>query len=56
VSKTLGQPKKVIWCLHDDAPIKPLRVDVVPATTMLESETKSRVIDLGPVDVYTLFD
>ncbi|KAF4871599.1 UPF0173 metal-dependent hydrolase [Colletotrichum siamense] len=30
VSKLLGEPKKVIWCLHDEAPIKPWTVD--PAT------------------------
>ncbi|KAI8220329.1 hypothetical protein K4K54_008668 [Colletotrichum sp. SAR 10_86] len=27
VSKLLGEPKKVIWCLHDEAPIKPWTVD-----------------------------
>ncbi|KAF4895510.1 UPF0173 metal-dependent hydrolase [Colletotrichum fructicola] len=29
VSKLLGEPKKVIWCLHDEAPIKPWTVDTI---------------------------
>lgn len=44
VSRWLGEPRQVLWCLHDDAPIKPWRVDVEPATKLLEEKTRSRVV------------
>lgn len=37
------------------SPIKPLSVDVRPATEMMHSETSSRVVDLKPTEVYNLF-
>lgn len=55
VSKLLGEPRKVLWCLHDDSPIKPLMVDVRPATELLQRETKSRVLDLQPATIHSLF-
>ncbi|KAJ0296217.1 hypothetical protein COL5a_005027 [Colletotrichum fioriniae] len=53
VSKLLGEPNKVIWCLHDKAPIKPWTVDVSPATQAVEKETGSRVtaLQLGTSDM-----
>ncbi|KAI8250281.1 2, 4-dichlorophenol 6-monooxygenase [Colletotrichum sp. SAR 10_98] len=53
VSKLLGEPKKVIWCLHDEAPIKPWTVDVSPATQAVETETSSEVttLQMGTPDV-----
>ncbi|KAI8248004.1 hypothetical protein K4K53_001221 [Colletotrichum sp. SAR 10_77] len=53
VSKLLGEPKKVIWCLHDEAPIKPWTVDVSPATQAVERETGSKVtaLHLGTSDI-----
>ncbi|KAK1497077.1 hypothetical protein CTAM01_08089 [Colletotrichum tamarilloi] len=53
VSKLLGEPKKVIWCLHDEAPIKPWTVDVSPATQAVEKETGSKVtaLQLGTSDM-----
>ena len=47
----LGEPKHVIWCLHDDAPIKPLdgqykasngSNEATHELTNFRSETRSR--------------
>jgi hypothetical protein len=46
VSRWLGEPENVIWCLHDDAPIKPWTVDVGPATRLVEEQTRSKVVSL----------
>lgn len=51
----LGEPARVIWCLHDEAPIAPRRVDAAAATEMVERETGSRVVGLRHVEVYKLF-
>lgn len=56
VSKLLDEPDEVIWCLHDESPIKPWRVDVRAATEMLEKDTKSRVLELEPGRSFQLFD
>ncbi|PSK33921.1 Phosphatidylinositol 4-kinase stt4 [Elsinoe australis] len=40
-SQWLGEPEKVIWCLHDDSPIKPSRVNTAPATDLIHQETRS---------------
>lgn len=56
VSKLLGEPKQVLWCLHDESPIKPFTVDVKPATAKVEEETASRVLDLQPAKVQVLFE
>ncbi|CAK3813795.1 Hypothetical predicted protein [Lecanosticta acicola] len=48
VSDWLGDPAQVIWCLHDEAPIKPWTVDVQPATKLVEDKTRSRVRRLEP--------
>lgn len=55
LSKMLGEPDRVIWSLHDDAPIKPWTVDVSPATQMMEAETRSRVSALQLGVPATLF-
>lgn len=55
ICRMLGEPEKVIWCLHDEAPIKPWRIDTAAATEMVEKETKSRVIDLQHTQVYRVF-
>ncbi|EMC96068.1 hypothetical protein BAUCODRAFT_148902 [Baudoinia panamericana UAMH 10762] len=46
ICRWLGQPQRVIWCLHDDAPIKPWRIDTKAATEMVEAVTKSRIHSL----------
>ncbi|PTD05546.1 hypothetical protein FCULG_00000040 [Fusarium culmorum] len=52
LSKLLGEPKKMIWCMHDDMPIPPRSLNFRPATQAIESETSSRVTvpSLGTVD------
>jgi hypothetical protein len=52
MSKLLGEPKKVIWCMHVDQLIAPKRLDVGPATQAIEKETSSRVatLDLGALN------
>ncbi|KAH9845565.1 Major Facilitator Superfamily protein [Teratosphaeria destructans] len=52
----LEHPGKVIWCLHDESPIRPYRVDTTAATTAVNEQTKSKVWDLKPATVYQLFD
>lgn len=54
VAGWLGQPEKVIWCLHDESPIAPFRVDAAPATELLESRTKSVVCILEPATPHRL--
>jgi hypothetical protein len=55
MSRWLGEPRHVLWCLHDDAPIKPWKVDVKPASTLVEASTSSKVVDLLPGELFTLF-
>lgn len=52
----LGEPGKVVWCLHDEAPIIPRRIDTRAATELVHQETKSRVADLEHVQVYKIFE
>ena len=56
ISKLLDEPRKVIWCLHDRAPIKPYGINTGPATKMLEEKTRSRVMNLAPAKVYSVFE
>lgn len=53
--KWLGEPVKIIWCLHDKGAINPKYVDVTAATTMVEEETKSVVLDMDHNKAYTIF-
>ncbi|KAK5702312.1 hypothetical protein LTR17_022426 [Elasticomyces elasticus] len=55
ICKWLGEPSQVIWCLHDDAPIKPWRIDTGAAERMIEQTTKSKVRHLTPATKSTLF-
>ncbi|THX49389.1 hypothetical protein D6D06_08572 [Aureobasidium pullulans] len=55
IGKLLGQPERVIWCLHDEAPIKPWTIDTTAATDMIQSKTRSRVMELRPAQPYNLF-
>lgn len=52
----LGEPKKVIWCLHDEGPLKPYRIDTRAAEELVHKETGSKVVDLAHKAVYRLFD
>ncbi|KAF1812567.1 Metallo-hydrolase/oxidoreductase [Eremomyces bilateralis CBS 781.70] len=54
IIKWLGEPEKIIWCLHDKAPIKPFRVETEAAAKMVEAETRSRVLTLEHATVYDL--
>lgn len=56
IIKWLGEPEKVIWCLYDEAPIKPWRVDTRAATEMVERETRSKVTELRHTEEHRLFD
>jgi hypothetical protein len=56
VSQWLGEPEKVIWCLHDDAPIKPWTVDVKPATDLVQAQTRSQVLNLTLAEPTTIFE
>ncbi|KAH7205128.1 uncharacterized protein BKA55DRAFT_698660 [Fusarium redolens] len=42
----LGQPKQVIWCLHDTSCVEPYHVDTTAATEMVERETSTKVLNL----------
>lgn len=55
ICKWLGEPKEVIWCLHDESPIKPWRIDTRAAKAMVEKETKSRIVDLQPTKPFEIF-
>lgn len=52
----LGEPRKVIWCLHDEAPIIPKRIDTRAATDMVHEETRSKVVELEHVKPYNIFE
>jgi hypothetical protein len=55
ICKWLGEPEQVIWCLHDEAPIKPYYVDVTAATSMITKSTGSQVRVLEPAKAVGLF-
>ncbi|KAL2783464.1 hypothetical protein BJX66DRAFT_349413 [Aspergillus keveii] len=50
----LSEPERVIWCLHDECLIKPYRVDTAAASAMVESTTRTRVVDLVAGKPYVL--
>lgn len=56
ICRWLGEPERVVWCLHDDAPIKPWTVKVSPATEAVERDTRSRVLDVKLNEITTLFE
>ncbi|KAJ5714365.1 uncharacterized protein N7483_011546 [Penicillium malachiteum] len=53
--KWMGEPERVIWCLHDECLIKPYRVDTTAATQAVEADTRSKVMDLQHGQLYSLF-
>lgn len=53
--KWIGEPEKVIWCLHDQGAIKPYYIRTAAATDTIEKETRSKVWDLEHARVYKLF-
>ncbi|EXA30661.1 hypothetical protein FOVG_17995 [Fusarium oxysporum f. sp. pisi HDV247] len=55
-AKWIGEPKKIIWCLHDKSLVKPFSVDTTAATAAIEKETQSVVQDLVPGQKYKVFD
>ena len=42
----LHEPAKIIWCLHDEGPLNPKRIDVNAATHHVEQNTKSKVVEM----------
>jgi hypothetical protein len=50
--KWIGEPDRVVWCLHDKAPLKPYWIDTKAATDMVHEETKSRVLELEHRQVF----
>ncbi|KAH7187984.1 hypothetical protein DER44DRAFT_852964 [Fusarium oxysporum] len=55
-AKWIGEPKKIIWCLHDKSLVKPFSVDTTAATAAIERETQSVIQDLVPGQKYKVFD
>lgn len=55
-AKWLGEPERVIWCLHDPLFVNPKRTDTRAAKELVESTTKSKVWDLEHAQVYPLFE
>lgn len=43
ICQWLKEPAEVIWCLHDEGPIKPFSVNVKAATDMVEQKTHCQV-------------
>ncbi|KAI0156035.1 hypothetical protein BJ166DRAFT_531994 [Pestalotiopsis sp. NC0098] len=50
----LGEPKQVIWCLHDQSCMSPLYVDTAAAEKLVEQETASKVLSLKPAELVVL--
>ncbi|KAH7399715.1 hypothetical protein BKA64DRAFT_694495 [Cadophora sp. MPI-SDFR-AT-0126] len=55
VLRWLGEPARVIWCLHDENLLKPWFVNTRPATDLVEKDTKSRVLDMEHAKLYRTF-
>lgn len=54
ITKWIGEPAKVVWCLHDQGPIPPYRIETAGATKMVEEETRSRIWTLQHAKLYEL--
>ncbi|CAK7220669.1 hypothetical protein SBRCBS47491_004267 [Sporothrix bragantina] len=52
--KWLREPAKVIWCLHDQAPLPPKWIDTKAATELVHKETKTRIVDFEHAVLYNL--
>ncbi|KAE9378579.1 hypothetical protein N431DRAFT_501171 [Stipitochalara longipes BDJ] len=44
--KWIGEPKQVIWCLHDQGAMNPKFINTKAATDLVHAETRSKVVDL----------
>ena len=53
--KWLGEPSKVIWCLHDEGALNPKYIKTEAATERVSAETKSMVVTLKHADRFELF-
>ena len=51
----LGEPRKVVWCLHDEGAINPKFIKTEAATQRVEQETKTKVCDLEHTKVWDIF-
>ncbi|KAE8325363.1 hypothetical protein BDV39DRAFT_206901 [Aspergillus sergii] len=51
----LDEPRSIIWCLHDESPIKPYRIDTEAATAMVEENSASRLTHLAYGRPFHLF-
>lgn len=54
IVRWIGEPKTVVWCLHDEMPFEPKRTITDAATQMVERETKSRIWSLEHAKVYDI--
>lgn len=53
--KWIGEPEKIIWCIHDDFPFIPKYIDTTGAEELVERDTKSRIFRLKHAEVHTVF-
>ncbi|KAL2829630.1 hypothetical protein BJY01DRAFT_261173 [Aspergillus pseudoustus] len=54
--KWLGEPRKVIWCLHDQGALNPKYTKTDAATAMVERETSSKVTTLSYDTPHAVFE
>ncbi|KAG7527530.1 hypothetical protein FFLO_06845 [Filobasidium floriforme] len=52
----LGQPRKVAWCLHDQSPLPPQRIDTSTLEERVGRETKTKVMTLVPAEATGIFE
>lgn len=54
--KWLGEPSKVVWCLHDQGALNPKFIDTRAATEMVHAKMKSQVVDLKHAEAFKIFE
>lgn len=54
-TRWIGEPDKVIWCLHDRSPLNPKFMDTTSVDALIEKETKTKIWSLEPAKTYDLF-
>ncbi|KAH6842259.1 hypothetical protein B0I37DRAFT_381528 [Chaetomium sp. MPI-CAGE-AT-0009] len=52
----IGQPPRVVWCLHDQGPLKPFSVDTRAATELVHRNTSTQVVELGHGEIFKVFE
>ncbi|KAF2099690.1 hypothetical protein NA57DRAFT_75194 [Rhizodiscina lignyota] len=52
IVRWIGEPKTMVWCLHDEMPFEPKRTITTAATEMVERETKSKIWSLDHAKAY----